>query len=141
VLRDDDECLNEHTETRLYARAAILGCSEAHNRLSIFYRKGGDMKKAKFHCEAAAMAVHEGARYNLGIMEKKSGNIERAIKHWRIAASFGHVKAMHDLRVLFEQGLVGREYIDSILTAYNNSCMEMRSEARGEYIDANLLVL
>jgi hypothetical protein len=30
----------------------------------------------------------------------------------------------------FEKGVVGRESIDSILEAYNNSCAEMRSEAR-----------
>ena len=45
------------------------------------------MKKAKFHYEAAAIAGHEAARYNLGYMENKSGNMERAVKHWMIAAS------------------------------------------------------
>ena len=47
------------------------------------------MKKAKFHYEAAAMAKHELARYNVGIIEAKSGNMERAVKHWRIAAAGG----------------------------------------------------
>jgi TPR repeat protein len=127
----------DHTKAMdLYARAAELGYSKAHNRLSSFYHKGGDMKKAKFHLEAAAMAGHEGARYNLGNLEAKSGNMERAIKHWTIGASTGCYRAIDDLRIFFEHGLVDREYIDSILTAYNNSCIEMRSEARGEYIDA-----
>ena len=30
----------------------------------------------------------------------------------------------------FNQGLTSRATIDSILTAYNNSCAEMRGEAR-----------
>jgi hypothetical protein len=40
---------------------------------------------------------------------------------------------MHALRTQFEQGLFGRfgrDIIDSTLTAYNNNCGEMRSEAR-----------
>jgi TPR repeat protein len=91
------------------------------------------MKKAKFHCEAAAIAGHEIARYNIGIMEFESGNMERAIKHWTIAASAGYHIAMHALRQLFEKGLVSRESIDSTLDAYNTSCAELRSEARDAY--------
>jgi TPR repeat protein len=34
------------------------------------------LKKAKFHYKAAAMAGHEGARYNLGCMEAESRNME-----------------------------------------------------------------
>jgi TPR repeat protein len=45
----------------LFARAANLGFSKAHNRLGSIYYEGGDMKKKKFHFEAAAMAGHEGA--------------------------------------------------------------------------------
>ena len=88
------------------------------------------MKKAKFHFEAAAMAGHVGARYNLGDLEAKSGNFERAIKLWTIAASAGHCIAMNNLRVFFEDGVVSRESIDSTLKAYNNSCVEIRSVAR-----------
>ncbi len=88
------------------------------------------MKKAKFHVEAAAMAGHEVARYNLGCMDHESGHIERAVKHLGIAASAGCYIAMHHLIKLFEKGRVSRESIDSTLTAYNNSCVEMRSEAR-----------
>jgi hypothetical protein len=39
--------------------------------------KGGDLKKAKFHYEATAMAGLEVARFNLGVMEGHSGNIEQ----------------------------------------------------------------
>ena len=51
-----------------------------------------------------------------------------------IAASAGNYAAMHNLLVDFEQGLVSRNAIDSTLTAYNNSCVEMRSEARDSFI-------
>jgi TPR repeat protein len=116
----------------LYTRAVELGCSMAHIHLGIFYHEGGDMKKAKFHFEAAAMAGNEVARFNLGCMEAESRNMERAIKHWTIAASAGCFLAMHNLRISFKDREVSRdrESIDSILTAYNNSCAEMRSEAR-----------
>ena len=76
------------------------------------------------------------------------GNVERAVKHWAIAASGGDYHAMHhQMTVFYEKGYVrresiivmlvvsknrdvSRESIDSTLTAYNNSCVEMRSEAR-----------
>jgi len=67
-------------------------------------------------------------------MEGRSGKQERAVKHWMIAASAGHHYAMDTMRDVFEKGLVNRDAIDSILTAYNNSCAEMRSEARDAYI-------
>jgi TPR repeat protein len=120
----------------LYARAADLGCSDAHSNLGILYHEGGYMKKAKFHFEAAAMAGHDGARYNLGGFEANSGNLERAAKHWTIAASAGHYNAMYTLQFGFQQGGVSRELIESTLTAYNNSCVEMRSEARDARIRA-----
>jgi TPR repeat protein len=111
-----------------------LGYKKAHNNLSGFYYEGGDMKKAKFHFEAAAMAGHEVARYNLGILEANSGNKEQAVKHWKIDASAGHHKAMHDLLIEFKEGALSRETINTTLTAYNNSCAEMMSEARDAYI-------
>jgi TPR repeat protein len=114
----------------LYNRATELGCSKAHNQLAGIYRRGGNLKKTKFHVEAAAMAGHEVARSNLGVMEAQSGNIERAIKHWTIAASAGHYTSMYNLLVAFKEGVVSRESMDSTLAAYNMSCAEMRSEAR-----------
>ena len=114
----------------LYTRAAELGCSKAHNELGVIYHDGGNMKKAKFHLEAAAMAGNEVARHNLGCMEDNSGNKERAVKYWTIAASAGHYNAMHNLLVALKEGYVSRESIDSTLAAYNSSCAEMRSEAR-----------
>jgi len=98
------------------------------------YYKGGDLKKAKFHGEAAAMAGNEAARYDLGILESNLGNMERAVKHWMIAASAGDFGAMHQLRAIFEAGALSRDDIDSSLTAYNDCCVEMRSEARDAYL-------
>jgi TPR repeat protein len=121
----------------LYARSAELGCSKAHFYLATIYHEGGNLKKAKFHYEAAAMAGHEVARFNLGIIEADYGNMEQAVKHWKIAASAGSYHAMHTLRESFEKGLVSRDIIDSTLTVYNNSCAEMRSEAR----DARIKIL
>jgi TPR repeat protein len=125
----------DHAKAKeLYTKAAELGSSKAHNNLAGVNHQGGDMKKAKFHFEAAAMAGHEGARYNLGMDESNSGNMERAVKHWTIAASAGNYTALHHLREFFEDGYVSRESIDSTLTAYNNACAEMRSEARDSAI-------
>jgi TPR repeat protein len=114
----------------LYARAAELGFSKAHIQLGNIYHEGGNMKKAKSHNEAAAMAGNEVARCILGNREAQSGNMERAVKHWTIAASAGDYDAMHNLLVALKKGYVSTESIDSTLTAYNNSCAEMRSEAR-----------
>ena len=91
------------------------------------------MKKAKFHYEAAAMDGHETARFNLGCMEYKSGKVERAVKHWTIGASAGSYNAMHSLQMEFKEGYVSSAF-NSTLTAYNNACAEVRSEARDAYI-------
>jgi hypothetical protein len=117
----------------LFAKAAELGFSKAHYHLGGLYHEGGYLKKAKFHYEAAAMAGHEVARHNLGIMEANSGNMERAVKHWTIAASGGCYQSMQHLITSFEKGHVSRESINSTLAAYNNSCAEMRSEARDAF--------
>ena len=53
----------------LWKQAGILGSSKAHFQLGNSYREGGDLKKAKFHYEVAAMAGHDVARHNLGFME------------------------------------------------------------------------
>jgi len=84
------------------------------------------------------MAGDEAARYNLGMDEYNSGNMERAIKHWTIAASAGDYDAIHQLITSFKKGHVSRETINSTLTAYNNSCAEMRSEARDACIKVEI---
>jgi TPR repeat protein len=117
-------------ERAIWKQAAELGSSQAHFQLGIIYDEGGDSNKAKFHYEAAAMAGHEDARFNLGLMEYNSGNVERAVKHWKIAASAGN----HNLLDEFKDGALIRESVDSTLAVYNNSCAEMRSEARDAFI-------
>jgi TPR repeat protein len=114
----------------LFTKAAELGYSNANYDLGVKYNQQGDMKKSRFHYEVAAMAGHETARNNLGCLENDSGNIVRALKHWKIAASAGCFRAMQVLITCFEEGYVSRESIDSTLKTYNNSCSEMRSEAR-----------
>jgi TPR repeat protein len=125
----------DRTKTmELWTRAAKLGSSKAHFFLGQKYREGGYLKKAKFHYEAAAMAGHEVARCNIGSLEFISGNKERALKHWTIAASAGDHSAMQNLQTRLKVGFVSRDAIDSILTAYNTSCAEMRSELRDAII-------
>ena len=104
------------------------------------YHQLGNMKKAKFHLEAGAMAGDKFARFHLGGLEGEAGNWERAIKHWTIAASAGEHGAMHHLITFFKKGVMNRESIDSTLTAYNNSCKEMRSEARDAYIRVIIMI-
>ena len=56
----------------LWKKAAKLGSIRAHFFLGNEYDAVGDLKKAKFHFEAAAMAGEEGTRCNLGCLEGKS---------------------------------------------------------------------
>ena len=91
------------------------------------------MKKAKFHWEAASMAGHEVSQFKFGCMEANYGYRERTIKHWTIASA-GDYASMLCLRTFFKEGFVSSESIDSTLVAYNKSCVDMRSEARGAYI-------
>jgi hypothetical protein len=80
---------------------------------------------------AAAMAGHDLARKEVGVIELKyKSNLERSIKHLTIAASAGEYHAMQSLIVFFDKGCVSRDAINSVLTAYNNSCAEMRRGTR-----------
>ena len=114
----------------LFTRAADLGFSRVHHNMADVYYKGGNLKKTKFHVEAAAMAGDKAARSNLGILECNSGNMERSTKHWTIAASAGCYRSMHELITLFKKGFISRESIDTTLAAYNSCCAKMRSKAR-----------
>jgi TPR repeat protein len=118
----------------LFTKSAELGFSKAHSHLGDIYFEGGDLRKAKFHFEAAAMAGDDVARFNIGSIEFNSGNIERALKHWTIGASAGHYDAMYNLLIALKKGDISRELVNSTLEAYNNSCAEMRSEDRDAYI-------
>jgi TPR repeat protein len=120
-------CQQDHAKAKgLFTRAADLGCSKANWTLADIHREEGNLKKAKFHLEAAAMTGHEAARCNLGALEYNSGNAVLSVKHWIIAASARNYGAMHNLRALFDDGAVSRELIDSALAAYNSSFAEFR---------------
>jgi hypothetical protein len=41
-----------------------------HQIMGDYCGEGGNMKKAKFHNEAAAMAGQESAQFNLGVIEQ-----------------------------------------------------------------------
>jgi hypothetical protein len=58
----------------LHASSAKLGFSKAHYLLADVYYREGQLKKASFHFEAAPMAGHKVARFNLGSIEGNSGN-------------------------------------------------------------------
>ena len=70
------------------------------------------------------------SRCNLGGLEADAGNMKRAVRHFMIAALPGCYFAMQALNKSFEQGFVSRDTVKSTLTAYNNYCAEMRSEAK-----------
>ena len=44
----------------LFTKSAELGCSKAHVHLGMLHYKGGDMRKAKYHYEAAAGRTRRG---------------------------------------------------------------------------------
>jgi hypothetical protein len=48
----------------------------------------------------------------------------------------GECHAMYNLLRSFKDGLVSRDAIDTTLTAYNNACVNMRSEVRNSLISA-----
>ena len=66
----------------------------AYYGLACIYHGRGDLKKAKFHFETAAMAGDEVSRYHLGGLEIGSRNMDRAVKHLKIAASAGNFTPM-----------------------------------------------
>jgi hypothetical protein len=76
----------------------------------------------------------EEARFNFGLMECRLGKSQKAVKHGTIAESAGHYTSMNELITDFKFGRIRGASIDSTLTAYNNSCAQMRSEARDAYI-------
>lgn len=56
----------------LWKQAAELDSSDAHYNLGVYFDDKRDLKKAKFHYGATAIAGHEGATLNLGTMEAQS---------------------------------------------------------------------
>jgi len=81
----------------------------------------------------AADLGNRKAHHNLAI-EGNSGSRKQVWRHFKIAASAGSYHVMNAMQKLFDRGVVSIELIDSTLQAYNNSCAEMRSEARDDCI-------
>ena len=114
----------------------------AHCTLAALYREGWggvemDDKKAKYHCELAAMAGYGEARFNLGVYERDANNNQRAVKHWMIAAAEGHDISMKILRRGVELGHVLKDDYEKTLRVYIDSLKEMKSESRDNAVAAH----
>jgi TPR repeat protein len=57
---------DQERDIALRKQSTELGTSQAHYHSGYEYRQRGNLKKAKFHFEAAAMAGNEVARSNFG---------------------------------------------------------------------------
>ncbi len=115
-------------------KAAKLGEIEAHQNLSIMYRKGAgvekDKKKEIYHLEEAAIGGHPDARYNLGYYEWNSGRFDRAMKHYIIAANLGCDDALDAVTKRFERGLVSKEYYDTAHCGHQAAVDATKSQQR-----------
>ena len=70
--------LQDHAKAmELLTKSAELGYSKAHSSLGNIYYEGGNMKKAKFHLEAGAMA---GMKWQGTILESWSVILEKLNK-------------------------------------------------------------
>ena len=96
--------------------------------------RGKTEKKTQSTRHTRIIGKKRQGMYSLGCIEYESGNMRWDIRHWTIAASSGSHNAVYDLLVAFNRGSVTRDEIDSTLTAYNISCVELRSEARDAVI-------
>ena len=78
------------------------------------------------------MTGNEVARNNLGKIEfDQFGNYDRTTKHWILLHLLESIMPCITCQVVaVEKGMVSRDAIDSTLTAYNNACADMRSQAR-----------
>ncbi len=96
-----------------WARAAALGDSEAHHRLSFLYGEGKGVGKDKkmelHHLSEAAIGGHPHARHNLATAEKDNGRYDRAARHLIIAAKLGYDYSLTNLKILYEAGYVSKE--------------------------------
>ena len=118
----------------LWLRAAELGSAEGHCNVANIYNTGevveGDLGKAVYHWEQAAMLRNCMARHNLGSYEAGKGNMKRAIKHWIIAAGTGHKKSLDTVRrSLMNESATKADY-EKALRDYQNWLDEVSSDQR-----------
>ena len=116
-------------------KAAELGDTGAHYKLSFFYHEGWggierDPKKDMHHTEEAAIGGHPDARYNLGFFESKKGRIDRAMRHFIIAAKFGHDMALERVKFAFRMGLVSKEDHEAALRGHQAAVDATKSKQR-----------
>jgi len=121
---------------KYWTKAAELGDMEAHNNLSVMYRKGvvveKDEKKELHHLEQAAIGGDVDARQNLAKVEWENGRWERALKHWIIAVNLGHDSALKSLRDIYTKtkGLLSKEDFAAALRAHQAAVDATKSPQR-----------
>jgi hypothetical protein len=117
-----------------WAKAAELGDSNAQFHLGLMYVVGkiveGDMEKAVYHLEKAAIGGHSKARNMLAQIEEKNGNSRRAVKHHVIAANLGLEESMKALWKHYSLGYITKQELDATLRSHQNAIDEMKSEQR-----------
>ena len=109
----------------------LIGSINANNRIAHEYHSKKQLEKSIQFWALAAMAGHEGARYNLGIVEKMI-DIDRSTKHFLIAARSGNVEALKEAGKRYKSGHVTKEEYASTLRAHKESQDEMKREAKRE---------
>ena len=121
---------------KFWTKAAELGSAEGHLSLAKLYFEGNgveeDEKKARYHCEKAAIGGHPRARYLLGCMEGGNGNKEKSVKHFIIAAKQGHEEALNRVKKWFLDGIASKEEYSSTLRGYQAAVDATQSAQREE---------
>ena len=118
----------------LYHRAAELGHTPAYLNIGYAHDYGegveGDLKKATYYYELAAMMGDVVARHNLGNIEKKAGNIDRAIKHYLIAVRGGYADSLNKIKELYLNGHATKDEYTTALRLYQAYLGEIKSDQR-----------
>ena len=135
---------NEEEKERgnqLLQKAANLGLCSANYRLGCAYfgllygvddNFGVDenVDKAMFHFEAAAIAGHGGARYNIGLKYCNDSSTGLGAKHLMIGAKTGYKDCMDAIKKMFANDCVTKTEFEETLRAYQKSLDELKSEQR-----------
>ena len=135
---------NEEEKERgnqLLQKAANLGLCSANYRLGCAYfgllygvddnfGVEEDVDKAMFHFEAAAIAGHGGARYNIGLKYCNDSSTGLGAKHLMIGAKSGYKDCMDAIKEMFAKDCVTKTEFEETLLAYQKSLDELKSEQR-----------
>ena len=119
---------------KYFTKAAELGDINAHFRLGYMYGEGEgvekDEEKELFHFEKAAIGGHPMARQNLAAIEQGYGNMKRAVKHLIIGANLGFDLSMKTLWMVFKNGHITKEDLDTTLRAHQAAIDATKSTQR-----------